>query len=225
MNTLYLVRHGENTANLTKELSHRRVDYSLTAKGILQAQQTAAQFVGRGIDEIYASPLKRAVETAQIIAQALGLPFSVLEALREVNVGAMEGQPVSQALWTAHNRIIHAWFSGDSAARFPEGESHDELVERFTGCLRPVLQRGDGRRILLVGHGGTFLLALPTLCPGLQFADVLQQDNANCSISELEMPFTEGPLTGRLVQWASAAHLSGYAAEVVSAVPAPGELK
>ena len=37
MNRIYLVRHGENTANLTKEFSHRRVDYSLTPKGILQA--------------------------------------------------------------------------------------------------------------------------------------------------------------------------------------------
>ena len=41
MNHLYLVRHGENVANLTKEFSCCKVDYSLTAKGVLQAQQTA----------------------------------------------------------------------------------------------------------------------------------------------------------------------------------------
>ncbi len=41
---IYLVRHGENVANLTKEFSHRKVDHSLTPKGRLQAKQTAAYF-------------------------------------------------------------------------------------------------------------------------------------------------------------------------------------
>jgi len=60
-NRLYLVRHGENLANLTKEFSYRQVDYSLTPKRVLQAQQTAACFTDKNIHEIYASPLKRAV--------------------------------------------------------------------------------------------------------------------------------------------------------------------
>ena len=60
-NTIYLVRHGENLANITKEFSHRLVDYSLTPKGIIQAEQTAAYFRDFHIDEIYSSPLKRAV--------------------------------------------------------------------------------------------------------------------------------------------------------------------
>jgi broad specificity phosphatase PhoE len=63
MNRLYLVRHGENRANLTKEFSSRLVDYPLTAKGVLQAQQTADYFQQRagagGIDAVYSSPLKR----------------------------------------------------------------------------------------------------------------------------------------------------------------------
>src|SRR5689334_15064805 len=92
MNSLYLVRHGENWANITREFSHKKVDYSLTPKGILQAQQTAELFKSKQIDEIYASPLKRARETAEIIAQALGLDVVVVEHFREVNVGALEGQ-------------------------------------------------------------------------------------------------------------------------------------
>ena len=43
-NTIYLVRHGENTANITKEFSYKLVDYSLTAKGVQQAEQTAEYF-------------------------------------------------------------------------------------------------------------------------------------------------------------------------------------
>lgn len=40
MNIIYLVRHGENKANLTKEFSYKKVDYPLTPKGVIQAQQT-----------------------------------------------------------------------------------------------------------------------------------------------------------------------------------------
>ncbi|MCB0198167.1 MAG: histidine phosphatase family protein, partial [Anaerolineae bacterium] len=64
----YLVRHGENPANITKEFSYRDVDYSLTPKGVLQAQQTAAHFRNVPVDAVVASPLKRTRETAAIIA-------------------------------------------------------------------------------------------------------------------------------------------------------------
>lgn len=65
-NTVYLIRHGENPANLTHDFSYKQVDFSLTAKGILQAEQTADYFKSQAPDEIYASPLKRARETAEI---------------------------------------------------------------------------------------------------------------------------------------------------------------
>ena len=71
MHTIYWVRHGENKANITKEFSYKYVDYSLTPKGIQQAQQTARFFRNKNIQTIYTSPLKRAVETAEIIARAL----------------------------------------------------------------------------------------------------------------------------------------------------------
>ncbi len=82
MNTIYLIRHGENKANLTREFSCKKVDYPLTPKGIIQAQQTAEYFRDKHIDEIYASPLKRARETAEIIAEALGLKVVVMEQFR-----------------------------------------------------------------------------------------------------------------------------------------------
>ena len=52
MTTLYLVRHAENQANLTKEFSHRLVDDALRPKGRLQAEQTAAFFADRQVAAI-----------------------------------------------------------------------------------------------------------------------------------------------------------------------------
>src|SRR4029077_4428252 len=90
-NTLYLVRHGENPANITKEFSYHAVDYPLTPKGVLQAEQTAEYFSSRGVDAIYTSPLLRARQTAEILARRIAVSVYLREEMREINVGSLEG--------------------------------------------------------------------------------------------------------------------------------------
>ncbi len=90
----------------------------------MQAQQTAAFFQTQTIDAIYTSPLKRAAETASIIGDALSLPVTTIEALREINVGELEdANDLSQA-WDLHNDILQSWFDGGCrAALSGRGES------------------------------------------------------------------------------------------------------
>ncbi len=218
-NRLYLVRHGENTANLTKEFSYRQVDYSLTAKGVLQAQQTAAYFTDKHIHEIYASPLKRAVETADVLARVLQVPVVVLEHFREVNVGALEGQPVGEEHWGLYHRIFDAWFAGQGATAFPGGESYDTLWDRMRTGLQRVLAHKAGQNIIIVGHGGLFTATLKDVCPGSDVEWLRQRPNHNGSITEILTVWRGGTVEGELLQWASAAHLHGEAAEVVPGVP------
>src|SRR5512145_1505714 len=108
-NHVYWVRHGENLANITKEFSSRHVDYSLTPKGVLQAQQTGAYFKDKSIDALYSSPLKRAAETAAIIGAAIGLPVTVIEGFREIDVGELEREPPTAENWAFHDRVFRAW--------------------------------------------------------------------------------------------------------------------
>ncbi len=218
-NRLYLVRHGENTANLTKEFSCRRVDYSLTAKGILQARQVAAHFAGQRIDAIYASPLKRAVETADIIAGALRLPVTVLENFREVNVGALEGKPSDAEHWKVYFQVFEDWFAGEGTTAFPEGENYHTLWERMRSGLRQVLAHRNGENIIIVGHAGIFTATLKDLCRDIDVAWLRQQPNHNGSITEVTVKTGDSTLEAELVQWASTAHLHGEAAEVVPALP------
>src|SRR6266487_7176920 len=145
MNTLYLIRHGENTANLTKEFSHRLIDYSLTPKGVLQAQQTGEYFKNRPIDAIYCSPLKRAIETAEMIAQAIGIRPVIMEEFREVNVGTLEALGGSPENWATHDSIIRAWFEGQSDRIFPEGENYHMLLERMRSGVAQILREQDGK--------------------------------------------------------------------------------
>jgi broad specificity phosphatase PhoE len=216
---LYLVRHGENAANLTKEFSYRQVDYSLTAKGVLQAQQTAAYFTDKTIHEIYASPLKRAVETADILARVLHVPVVVLEHFREVNVGALEGQPVSAENWGLYHRIFADWFAGKVTTTFPGGESYVTLWERMRAGLQQVLAHKAGRNMIIVGHGGLFTATVKDVCPGIDVEWLRHQPNHNCSITEIMTVWRDGIVAGELLHWASSAHLHGEAAEVVPGVP------
>ena len=102
MNKLFLVRHGENPANITKEISCRHVDYPLTSKGRLQSSQTAAYFRDKKIDEIYASSLIRARQTAEIIAGPLGLDVALMENFRELDVGELETNEDLEESWRIH---------------------------------------------------------------------------------------------------------------------------
>jgi probable phosphoglycerate mutase len=216
---LYLVRHGENTANITKEFSYKKIDYSLTPRGVIQARQTADYLRDKGIHAIYASPLKRAIETAEIIGQAVGLPVTVMENFREVNVGDLEGQVISKENWKVYLGIMKDWEAGKSESGFPNGENHLMLVERIRAGLEKVIKDNPGRNVVVVGHGGTFLAGLDWLCSDVVNRRRVNADYANCALSEMDIAEADGRYVGTLVSWAIHAHLTGEAAELTLAIP------
>src|SRR5579885_825977 len=217
MNTIYLVRHGENTANLTGEFSCKHVDYSLTPKGILQAQQTAVFFKDKQIDEIYASPLKRAHETADIIARELSLPVTVMEQFREVNVGKLEFEPPTAENWELHNRIVFAWFAGQHELSFPDGENYLQLLKRMRDGLLEATRGKEGRNIVIIGHGGIFTFTIKDICTNIDMQELIRQGNHNCSVTTIELENSEERPVGLLKGWALCTHLSN---EVMKFVPA-----
>jgi broad specificity phosphatase PhoE len=215
MNKVYLVRHGENPANITEELSCRKVDYSLTAKGRLQAQQTAEYFEDKSIDLIYASPLKRAFETAQIIGERLGLTPVIIEGLREINVGRLEGMPDRNESWRIHNKILYAWIEGNTETKFPGGEDLIMSNARMRNAMQLILSGNDGRRIVVVGHGGLFFTSIGVLCQDTRMQDISAQASHNCSISELEIELNHDQMQGTLLRWADDSHMHDEAADFV----------
>lgn len=225
MNRLYFVRHGENLANLTKEFSYKKVDYPLTEKGVLQAQQTASYFSTKSLKAVYSSPLQRAAQTASIIAKVARLPVHIEEDLREVNVGSLEGQPVSQKTWEAHNAIIRAWRQGKSGVNFPEGENQYQMVQRFASVLERILKMDASHEVVVVGHGGLFTFGLPLLFPKIKLDHLVDIPNHNCSISTFDVAWEIDHFEGQMVEWAQINHLSGAAADFVNGYPQAGELK
>jgi broad specificity phosphatase PhoE len=156
-------RHGENLANVTRTFSFRVYDESLTERGGQQARDLAARLAaGPAPDRIVCSPLRRAAETAAILAEALGTAdVTADENLREVNVGSLDGRNDTRS-WATYNRVLDAWRHGDYAARFPDGEDCTELTARLRAAFTAMTGPGDDQ-VLAVAHGANIRAALPLL--------------------------------------------------------------
>jgi broad specificity phosphatase PhoE len=215
MNTLYLVRHGEFLANITKEFSYKKVDYPLTAKGRLQAAQTAEYFAALGANAIYSSPLKRAVETGSVIGARLNLPVWVHENIRELNVGRLEDMGGSEEAWQINNQVIADWFEGRYESSFPDGEDFHSARNRIVTAVREICAQRDNQKIILIGHGGIFFAALCGLCPQVSPTYLMLAQSHNCSITEIQIDTRSSVLDGQLIRWADTGHLNGEAAQFV----------
>lgn len=159
---IYFARHGRSEANILKAISNRGWKHPLTDEGRAQAAALGERLQGEGITQIYCSPVMRAVQTAEIVSQALGLPFTIVEALRENDNGSLEGRS-DDAAWAIYNQTIAAWLAGDGFARIADGETLDDIKARFVPFIRELVSEhgGTDARLLLVAHGGLYRAVLP----------------------------------------------------------------
>lgn len=218
MNKMYYVRHGENTANITKEFSYKIIDYSLTEKGRLQAEQTAEVFRSLEIDEIWSSPLKRAFETASYISKLKKLEINLLEELREVNIGTLELLKPSKESWDIYLGVFNEWKSGNLEYHFPDGESYIKMVERFEKSMKAIFSGKNNKKIVVVGHGGIFSSCVWNFFDKDKRKPFTAENN-NCSISEIDIEVIDNELKCGLVKFGDYSHLSGEAAEIISGYP------
>lgn len=173
---LYFVRHGESTANVLQEFNNMEDKHPLTEKGVAQACALARSLVGQSFECIYSSPILRARQTAQILADALRVPLECNGALREWDVGIYEGS-ADPAGWEAHARVQDLWFNQrDLDARMPGGESFREIRERFFPFVQGLVLAGQesDANLILVGHGGLYNAMLPALFTNVDHAFAME---------------------------------------------------
>ena len=140
----WFLRHGETDWN-AQGLSQGRTDIPLNAVGLAQAERAARTLRGiGGIATIIASPLVRARRTAEIAAEALGLPVGLDAGLQEVNFGEQEGKPMGD--W------YDDWIAGTYT---PAGaEDFATLLARAVAAVnRATAKPGP---VLVVAHGALF---------------------------------------------------------------------
>jgi uncharacterized phosphatase len=154
MTLIYLVRHGETNWNRERRIQGS-TDIPLNDTGRAQARATGELLARRQWTAIVASPLSRALETAQIIAAELGLDEpTTLEAIVERNYGGSEGLTGQQ---------IDARFGGGRP--FPEPEPREAVVARALPALIDLAEANPGGAIVVVAHGGVIRAVLNAVAP------------------------------------------------------------
>lgn len=177
------VRHGETAWNSAKKYQGHS-DIPLNEKGLQQAKMVAQRLTGEAISAVYSSDLRRAVQTAELIAGQHSLQTVALQELREVNFGLWEGLSYEEIMAT-WPEVLSAIYARPGADRIPGGESFYEVKERVARGLSRCIADHDQETIVIVSHGGTMRVLL---CHALGLAVErmwsLRQDSTGINIIE-----------------------------------------
>lgn len=180
---LYFIRHGQSEANVQRVISNHGWKHPLTELGRSQAQALAHRLQGEDITQLFSSPVMRAVQTAEILGAALGLPFTIREGLRENDNGSLEGRSDATA-WDLYEHATTEWAHGFEMVRIADGENLVELRARFGALVQGLVTAyaGTSQRIALVGHGGLYRAGLPGVLKNVDNAFSWVHPVSNCGL-------------------------------------------
>ena len=181
---LYLVRHGETAWNAEWRIQGVS-NQPLNDIGRSQANALIPPLMGRPITAIYTSHLKRARETAEILAEGLGgFPLHEDERLSELDQGELEGMVIAE-IKEKYNGFWEEWRERPADAQTPGGESMKELQARAWRAVESIRDRHPGEMVVAVSHN----LAITALLCRILDMDLntmrrLRQHNAAINLIE-----------------------------------------
>ena len=197
---LILARHGESLLNVENRYQGR-IETTLSEKGQAQARQLAEGCRNLGATALYASPAKRAQQTAEPVSAATRLPVLVHEGLREANMGELEGM--------RHRDAAAKWPELDELMRrdmgkvtFPGGESVRDMQERAWRSMFELAERHGDATVLAVSHSYT-IRALVCRVLDLPLSRFESYDLDTVSLTTVNV----GPRGARLVALNDTCHL------------------
>jgi probable phosphoglycerate mutase len=212
---IIFIRHGETDWNRNLRIQGH-IDIPLAQSGVEQAQRLGARFAdaardGLRLDAIVSSDLARAWQTAQPVADALGLAISPAPGLRERLFGRFQGLdsdgiaaqfPHEFAQWKTHNPEFVP----------PDGESHVEFYHRVLHALEPLIDAYPDGRIACVTHGGV-LDCVYRFANGIALEVRRDWPLLNASVNVVDFD-SDGYVTqANIVSWADVTHLDGESSD------------
>jgi len=182
---LILIRHGETEWNKQRRIQGCRSDTRLSQKGLEQADRLAAALRKERIDAIYASPMKRASETAQIIAEACKLQVHVFNELREIDAGELDGL-LERELTGLYETAWKEFRNGNASTPLPGGESLQDVQKRTSWAIDRMLEKHIDGTVVVVAH---LLANLAMVCQalGINLGQIARFKQAPASITILEL--------------------------------------
>ena len=143
-----LIRHGQTQGNLEHRYIGCRTDEPLCEQGIERLRTKEYPKVKR----IYASPMKRCIETAEIIYP--GIPMEIIKDFRECDFGEFENKNYAEMNGRAD---YQAWIDSNGEMPFPGGESRAELAARCVKVFDELMKQKGQEDCAIIAHGGTIM--------------------------------------------------------------------
>jgi len=203
--TLLLLRHGETEHTAQKRFSGSDgADPPLTSDGERQARAAADRLVREGaVDAVVSSPMRRARQTADIVADALGQEVHEVADVRECAFGEWEGLTFAE-VQEGWPELLASWLADPTVAA-PGGESFDAVRRRVQVARDKLLARHPHRTVLVVTHVVPVKLLVADAL-GAPLSVVYRMELSPASLTEVQ--WYEGGATS-MRRFNDAAHLSG----------------
>jgi broad specificity phosphatase PhoE len=147
---IIIVRHGRIEWNRVERF-RGRVDIGLDEVGMKQAEVAAKRIREWPISAIYSSPLRRAMDTAQIIATPLGFNVQPMSGIIDIDYGSWQGLSTEQVVARDDN-LYSQWIESPQEVKFPGGESFAEVRERVASAIGDLIQQYPKETFVLVSH-------------------------------------------------------------------------
>lgn len=191
---LVLIRHGEPERE-AEGRCYGRLDIGLSDAGRKQIQDKLKLVRNFKAVALYASPLKRAMESAAIASASLGLQPTVAPDLQEINFGCFEGLTYSE-IEKLYPEEFRVWMERPAEIKFPQGESFAEVKARVLRFKEFLLETHAGEAVVLVSHGGANRIILAEAL-GVRDHMIFRIDQAYAAINIID--YVQGSPIVRLV--------------------------
>lgn len=150
MTTILIARHGQSDWNQERRWQGH-ADRPLTERGREQTQALAARLAHIELDAVYSSDLRRARDTAAVVAESQDLKLRELPELREVDVGSWSGLTRAEA----EERFPEGFMRWrDGYPGWKDGETYEAMTDRVLEAVDRIAAEHEGGRVLVVSHGG-----------------------------------------------------------------------
>jgi broad specificity phosphatase PhoE len=182
---LLFARHGQTEWNADRRFQGH-TDVSLSDRGRAQAHALGRALRGRRVSAAYVSPMRRAVETAEIALADAGIPFTPVEELRELSLGAWEGCTVDE-IRQQDGDPYAAWLRAPLDCPPPDAEPLPDVRDRVLAAVERVASVHADGDALLIAHGGVISVYACHLL-GCSFNHLWRLRVDNCSLTIVHPP-------------------------------------
>lgn len=156
---IYIIRHAETDLNKKGMVQGRGIDTDINECGRKQAEAFFQAYKNIPFDKIYTSTLKRTHQTVKKFIDK-GIPWTQFEGLDEIAWGVFEGRENTEDVKLAYEKLTQGWSAGKLDAKFENGETPLQVLERQKDVVKEIIQDDGSHYILICMHGRAMRLFL-----------------------------------------------------------------